>query len=114
VVSADRLVDAVWGDEVPGSATASLQAYISNLRKALRADTGAASPIVRQAPGYFLDISAADDVDLIAFTDHCVAARQAIAAQRCATSPPVPTSYARSAGRIGSPHCWRSGVVRRH
>jgi DNA-binding SARP family transcriptional activator len=56
VVSADRLVDAVWGDEVPGSATASLQAYISNLRKALRADAGAASAIVRQAPGYFLDI----------------------------------------------------------
>ncbi|CAN5570960.1 BTAD domain-containing putative transcriptional regulator [soil metagenome] len=79
VVSTDRLIDAVWGDEVPGSATASLQAYISNLRKALRADTGAASPIVRQAPGYYLDVAAAD-VDLIAFTDHCAAARAAIAA----------------------------------
>lgn len=80
VVSTDRLIDAVWGDEVPGSATASLQAYISNLRKALRLDTGAASPIVRQAPGYFLAASTADAVDLIAFTDHCGAARTAIAA----------------------------------
>lgn len=80
VVSTDRLIDAVWGDEVPGSATASLQAYISNLRKALRPDTGAASPIVRQAPGYFLAVNGADDVDLITFTDHCVAARAAISA----------------------------------
>ncbi|CAN5213608.1 BTAD domain-containing putative transcriptional regulator [soil metagenome] len=80
VVSTDRLIDSVWGDEVPGSATASLQAYISNLRKALRLDTGAASPIVRQAPGYFLAASTADVVDLIEFTDHCVAARTALAA----------------------------------
>ena len=36
VVSVDRLIDAVWGDDVPGSATASLQAYVSNLRRALR------------------------------------------------------------------------------
>jgi DNA-binding SARP family transcriptional activator len=48
VVSVDRLIDAIWGDDVPASATASLQAYVSNLRKALRADDGAvASPIVR-------------------------------------------------------------------
>ncbi|MET0704686.1 MAG: BTAD domain-containing putative transcriptional regulator [Mycobacterium sp.] len=78
VVSTDRLIDAVWGDEVPGSATASLQAYISNLRKALRTDTGAASPIVRQAPGYFLDASAAT-VDLVDFTGQCALARTAIA-----------------------------------
>lgn len=40
VVSVDRLVYAVWGDEVPASATASLQAYISNLRRALRGGSG--------------------------------------------------------------------------
>ena len=28
VVSVDRLIDAVWGDDVPGSATAGLQAYV--------------------------------------------------------------------------------------
>ena len=36
VVSSDRLIDAVWGDDAPPSALASLQAYISNLRRALR------------------------------------------------------------------------------
>ena len=69
VVSVDRLIDAVWGDDVPGSATASLQAYVSNLRRALRDGTGSAqmaSPIVRQAPGYYLDV-APDDVDYAAF-----------------------------------------------
>lgn len=75
VVSTDRLVDAVWGDDVPGSAMASLQAYISNLRKALRVSGGAASPIVRQAPGYFLD---AVETDLGAFIGFCAAARTAV------------------------------------
>lgn len=77
VVSTDRLVDAVWGDDVPGSATASLQAYISNLRKALRAVTGAASPIVRQAPGYYLD-AAPELVDLAEFTRQCACATTAV------------------------------------
>lgn len=70
VVSVDRLTDAVWGDDAPGSATASLQAYVSNLRRALRdgAATGRlASPIVRQSPGYYLTVGQ-DDVDLTVFT----------------------------------------------
>ncbi|MBJ7341634.1 BTAD domain-containing putative transcriptional regulator [Mycolicibacterium sp.] len=69
VVSVDRLIDAVWGDDVPGSATASLQAYVSNLRRALRGGADAsqvASPIVRQSPGYYLDVGS-DDVDLTIF-----------------------------------------------
>ncbi len=68
VVSVDRLIDAVWGDDVPGSATASLQAYISNLRKALRPEGGVASPIVRQAPGYYLAVPDDGSVDLVEFT----------------------------------------------
>ena len=59
MVSVDRLIDAVWGDDVPGSATAGLQAYVSNLRRALRDGAGSAqmaSPIVRQSPGYYLDV----------------------------------------------------------
>lgn len=80
VVSADRLVDAVWGDETPGSASASLQVYISNLRKALRADTGAASPIVRHAPGYYLDVTGAH-IDLAEFGAGCAAASAAIEAK---------------------------------
>ncbi|BBY87838.1 BTAD domain-containing putative transcriptional regulator [Mycolicibacterium tokaiense] len=76
VVSTDRLIDAVWGDDVPGSATAGLQAYISNLRKALRPIGGAVSPIVRQPPGYALE---AASTDLAEFEDRCAAARAAVA-----------------------------------
>src|SRR5918995_4705492 len=34
-VSADRLVDEVWGDELPENAAKSLQIHVSRLRKAL-------------------------------------------------------------------------------
>ncbi|MDO3635009.1 BTAD domain-containing putative transcriptional regulator [Mycolicibacterium arseniciresistens] len=78
VVSVDRLVDAVWGDDAPGSATAGLQAYISNLRRALR-DDPQASPIVRQPPGYFLDIDA-DSVDLAVFARRCAEVAGAVEA----------------------------------
>lgn len=81
VVSVDRLIDAIWGDDVPASATASLQAYVSNLRKALRADDGAVtSPIVRQPPGYYLDVSAAT-VDTAMFGTACARATGAVAAE---------------------------------
>src|ERR1044072_1258498 len=87
-VSTDRLVDVVWGDDVPASATASLQVYISNLRRALRSGTGEASMassvsqlIVRQPPGYYLDV-AAEDVDVAVFTAGCARAGAAIEAER--------------------------------
>lgn len=80
VVSTDRLADAVWGDDVPASVTASLQVYISNLRRALR-DSQMASPIVRQPPGYFLDVGP-DDVDVSVFTARCARAGAAIDGER--------------------------------
>jgi len=80
VVSVDRLIDAVWGDDVPGSATASLQAYVSNLRRALR-EGDSASPIVRQAPGYYL-ATGPDDVDLTVFAAAAGGAGAAVAAGR--------------------------------
>ncbi|MBO0677605.1 AAA family ATPase [Mycolicibacterium sp. S2-37] len=81
VVSVDRLIDAVWGDDAPGSATASLQAYISNLRRALRVGTHGqvASPIVRQPPGYFLDVEAGQ-FDLAIFAQGAAAAAAALEA----------------------------------
>src|SRR5207249_3125299 len=45
-VSADQLIDEVWGPEPPKTAGASLQNYISRLRKAIGSDL-----IVSQAPG---------------------------------------------------------------
>ncbi|KAA0080288.1 AAA family ATPase [Mycolicibacterium sp. P9-64] len=84
VVSVDRLIDAVWGDDVPGSATASLQAYVSNLRRALRDGVEAsqvASPIVRQSPGYYLGVGP-EEVDLTVFTANVGRAATAIEATR--------------------------------
>ncbi|TQF65738.1 AAA family ATPase [Rhodococcus spelaei] len=77
VVSTARLIDAVWGDDAPASAMASIQAYISNLRRVLRVETAAASPIVRQPPGYVLDVSA-DEVDLATFQSDAEDARRLV------------------------------------
>jgi DNA-binding SARP family transcriptional activator len=68
VVPTDRLVDAAWPDDPPPSAVPSLQAYLSNLRRLLREPdpegSGRATPLVRQAPGYRLDLSGASlDLD---------------------------------------------------
>ncbi|GAA4248907.1 hypothetical protein GCM10022255_030820 [Dactylosporangium darangshiense] len=40
-VSADRLIDAVWGDQPPPAAVAALQSYVSHLRRRLEPDRGA-------------------------------------------------------------------------
>src|SRR3954468_9142338 len=50
-VSTDRLIDEVWGPDPPKTASASLQNYVSRLRKAIGAEA-----IVSQPPGYVLRI----------------------------------------------------------
>ncbi|MEV4125779.1 BTAD domain-containing putative transcriptional regulator [Nocardia sp. NPDC049707] len=57
VVSVDRLVEDLWRGEPPGRALASLQAYVSNLRRLLepgRAPRTPARLLVSAAPGYTL------------------------------------------------------------
>src|SRR2546423_5300530 len=49
VVSAERLVEAAWGDEPPATGTAGLQVRISQLRKIL-----GAARIGTRPPGYVL------------------------------------------------------------
>jgi DNA-binding SARP family transcriptional activator len=51
VVSTDRLIDDLWGEDPPRTAATSLQNFVSQLRKALGADA-----LVTRAPGYLLDI----------------------------------------------------------
>jgi DNA-binding SARP family transcriptional activator len=51
VVSVDRLIDDLWGEEPPETATKALQGYISQLRKALGADRLETKP-----PGYSLRV----------------------------------------------------------
>jgi DNA-binding SARP family transcriptional activator len=69
VVSLDRLIDELWEDEPPPRATASLQAYISNLRRELEPDRVPRSParvLVTRPPGYVLRVDP-DDIDASRF-----------------------------------------------
>jgi DNA-binding SARP family transcriptional activator len=69
VVSTDRLLDQVWGEQPPRTALTSLQNQISQLRKLLGAAT-----VVTRAPGYVLDVEA-DQVDSLRFEQLVGAAR---------------------------------------
>lgn len=63
VVSAERLIDDLWGDRPPDGATHALQVHVSRLRKSLR-DAGGEELLVTRPPGYVLkvDPSAVDAV----------------------------------------------------
>jgi DNA-binding SARP family transcriptional activator len=63
VVSVDRLIEELWGAEPPPQAAASLQTYVSNLRRALEPGRPARAPsrmLVSQPPGYRLVVGAGD------------------------------------------------------
>ena len=54
VVSTDRLIDVLWGEEPPPSASNALQVYVSKLRKKLEVASGA-NPISTEHSGYVLN-----------------------------------------------------------
>lgn len=56
VMPSDRLIEAMWHDDLPGDPQHALQAAVSRLRKALQAGTGTRDLLVRRSPGYLLDI----------------------------------------------------------
>jgi DNA-binding SARP family transcriptional activator len=63
VVTAEALVDALWGDDPPSSAPGTLQSYVSRLRRELEPDRarGAdARVLLWEPPGYRLAVDAAD------------------------------------------------------
>ena len=76
VVSVDRLVDALWGEQPPRTATTSLQNFISQLRKTLGADVLETKP-----PGYRLKIRPGE-LDLDRFRVSVESARDAPPAAR--------------------------------
>ncbi|KQR99733.1 hypothetical protein ASG12_02800 [Williamsia sp. Leaf354] len=81
VVSADRLCAAIWGDDLPPNAMAGLHAYISHLRRVLRDPEAGTSPIVRQPPGYLIDV-APEQVDVAEFRALVEQARADLEARR--------------------------------
>src|SRR5262249_29334562 len=59
VVSVERLVHALWGDEPPETATKAVQVLVSQLRKLLGPER-----LVTKAPGYVLRVGEGElDVD---------------------------------------------------
>ncbi|MGP3918736.1 BTAD domain-containing putative transcriptional regulator [Nonomuraea sp. 10N515B] len=59
VVTTDRIIDAVWGEQAPNSAVATLYSYITRLRKTLEPDRlprAATGLLDRQGPGYVLRV----------------------------------------------------------
>jgi DNA-binding SARP family transcriptional activator/basic membrane lipoprotein Med (substrate-binding protein (PBP1-ABC) superfamily) len=77
VVSVERLIDEVWGDQAPPSAAHSLEAYVSRIRQTLN---GYGPRVVRRGGGYVLELGGAA-LDARAFGDEldaaCAAADEA-------------------------------------
>ncbi|MGZ8708049.1 MAG: AfsR/SARP family transcriptional regulator, partial [Gaiellaceae bacterium] len=61
VVSRDRLIDELWGEERPETAAHALEVYVSNLRRALGRDI-----VVTRAGGYALTVES-EAVDAVRF-----------------------------------------------
>ncbi|MEV0809798.1 BTAD domain-containing putative transcriptional regulator [Micromonospora sp. NPDC050200] len=70
VVSEERLIALVWGDDPPPTVRGQLQVHVSGLRKLLGADR-----IVRRPPGYLIDVCPGE-LDLDDFTEAVEQARR--------------------------------------
>ncbi|MFI6732593.1 BTAD domain-containing putative transcriptional regulator [Nonomuraea sp. NPDC050451] len=60
VVPLDRLIEELWAGEAPAKATATLQAYVSHLRRVLEPDRKPRTPprvLLTREPGYVLDVT---------------------------------------------------------
>jgi DNA-binding SARP family transcriptional activator len=81
VVSTDRLIDKLWGDETPATAAKSLQVLVSRLRKVLEGerDEGGPGILLTRPPGYLLRVEPGE-LDLYRFQQLLEEGRQALAA----------------------------------
>ncbi|MGB3441948.1 MAG: BTAD domain-containing putative transcriptional regulator [Actinophytocola sp.] len=73
-VSADRLVDDLWGEAAPADPTAALHVRVSQLRRALaNAEPGGRELVMSQAPGYVLRTDALDAARFAALVEQAQA-----------------------------------------
>jgi SARP family transcriptional regulator, regulator of embCAB operon len=82
VVSVEQLIDDLWAQRPPARASATVQVFVSQLRRALEPDRPrgeTATVLVTASPGYRLDIEP-DAVDAHAFAAAVARGRQALAA----------------------------------
>ena len=73
VASRDQLIDGIWGEAAPSTASRTLDSYVSRLRTVLGADR-----LVRREPGYALRVER-DELDLTRFQDALEAGRSRLA-----------------------------------
>lgn len=67
VVSIDNIVDELWDDRPPRSATTTAQTYVYQLRKLLNRENGGQELLTTQAPGYLLRTGNDDLLDITQF-----------------------------------------------
>ena len=101
-LTADRLIDELWGERPPAAPGKTLQMHISRLRKALGGEdgAGAAGSIATRERGYRLEIDP-EQLDSHRFEALVAQGRAELAADRP------------SRGRPRSKRPWRSGMARR-
>jgi DNA-binding SARP family transcriptional activator len=81
VVSVERLIDRLWGDDPPRTPLGTLQSYVSRLRRCLEPDRAGGTEahlLVTEAPGYVLRVPA-EQIDVHRFRRLAAEARQALA-----------------------------------
>jgi DNA-binding SARP family transcriptional activator/ABC-type branched-subunit amino acid transport system substrate-binding protein/DNA-binding beta-propeller fold protein YncE len=82
VVSADRLIDELWGETPPPTAPKTLQAHVSRLRQSLNGDEDSTAhlrgPLETRGPGYVLKVEP-DQLDADRFQRLLEDARRALA-----------------------------------
>lgn len=76
VVSTDRLIDLLWAESPPATATHTVQVFVSRLRRALGP---AGDRLVTRAPGYLLQVGA-DELDSERSEHHCATAQSELGA----------------------------------
>jgi DNA-binding SARP family transcriptional activator len=79
VVSSDRLIDLLWGEDPPGTAAKALQVHVSQLRKGLESANGGDSEraLKTRPPGYVLEIDP-EQLDLNRFERLAAEGRRAL------------------------------------
>ena len=88
VVSAERIIEELWGDEPPPTAAKTVHVYVSRLRKALNVPSGEA--IITRDRGYVLRVDR-EQVDALVFERLLAEGRAALA----------DADFARAAGILG-------------
>ncbi len=76
VVSLSQIIDLIWDESPPSTASASVHTYVSALRRGIVAAGGTGATLATRAPGYLLNVPATA-TDVGAFAAHVDRARRA-------------------------------------